>query len=111
VSVTPIGGWRAGEPRPGFGQQPIEVAALADACSRAYEATSDPRWLSAVQRCVAWFLGDNDSHLRMIDSTTGGGFDGLQEHDRNPNQGAESTLAMIGTLQHGRRWSDTAEAA
>lgn len=111
VSVTPIGGWRAGEPRPGFGQQPIEVAALADACCRAYEATGDPDWLAAVQRCVAWFLGDNDSRLRMIDSTTGGGFDGLQETDRNPNQGAESTLAMIGTLQHGRRWSEAAEAA
>ena len=35
LSVTPVGGWATGEPRPGFDQQPIEVAALADACARA----------------------------------------------------------------------------
>ena len=38
LSVVPVGGWAPGEPRPGFDQQPIEVAALADACARAYAA-------------------------------------------------------------------------
>ena len=33
-SFTPVGGWAPGEPRPGFDQQPIEAAAMADACAR-----------------------------------------------------------------------------
>jgi hypothetical protein len=39
----------------------------------------------------------------MWDPETGGGFDGLQEHGVNRNQGAESTLAVISTLQHAQR--------
>jgi hypothetical protein len=46
-----------------------------------------------------WFHGDNDASVSMIDDITGGGFDGLHSHGRNLNQGAESTLAMISTLQ------------
>jgi hypothetical protein len=36
----------------------------------------------------------------MIDPISGGGFDGLTRTGVNRNQGAESTLAMIATLQH-----------
>src|SRR5206468_6146131 len=35
LSVTPVGGSGPGARRPAFDQQPIEVAALADACARA----------------------------------------------------------------------------
>ena len=38
LSVTPVAGWGPGEPRPGFDQQPIEAAAIADACARALTA-------------------------------------------------------------------------
>ena len=38
------GAGRSGEPRPGFDQQPIEVAALAEACARAYQLTGDAAW-------------------------------------------------------------------
>lgn len=41
----------------------------------------------------------------MWDSTTGGGFDGLQADGVNLNQGTESTLAVISTLQRARRFS------
>ena len=34
---------------------------------------------------------------------TGGGSDGSTAHGRNQNQGAESTLALLSTLQHARR--------
>ncbi len=36
----------------------------------------------------------------MWDPTTGGAFDGLEEHGANLNQGTESTLALLATLQH-----------
>jgi hypothetical protein len=100
LSVTPVGGWSRGEARPGFDQQPIEVAALADGCARALRLTSDTRWAQAVDRAIGWFLGDNDVVTPLYDPTTGGGCDGLHAAGRNANQGAESTLAMVATLQH-----------
>jgi hypothetical protein len=103
LSVVPAGGWGPGETRPGFDQQPIEVAALADACARAAAVTGEKRWLSGVDMCVAWFLGDNDAKIPMLDERTGGGADGLGATSRNRNQGAESTLAMISVLQQGGR--------
>ncbi len=105
LSVVPAGGWSPGETRPGFEQQPIEVAALADACTRAAAVTGQRRWLSGVDMCVGWFLGDNDARIPMLDERTGGGADGLGPTSRNRNQGAESTLAMISVLQQGQRRS------
>jgi hypothetical protein len=103
LSLTPVGGWGPGEPRPGFDQQPIEAAALADACARAFDLTGAGRFAAGVERAVAWFLGDNDAHTTMLDLGTGGGYDGLERGGRNDNQGAESTIAMISTLQQGVR--------
>ncbi|MFL6073826.1 MAG: glycosyltransferase [Mycobacteriales bacterium] len=107
LSVTPAGGWQPPEPRPGFDQQPIEVAALADACARAYELTGDRWWLSGVRMCVAWFRGDNDSATPLHDTATGGSGDGLTPHGVSDNQGAESTLALISTFQQGQRMPRT----
>lgn len=99
LSVTPVGGWARGEVRPGYDQQPIEVAALADACARALALTGDPRWAAGLERCRTWFLGANDTGVMLLDVISGGGCDGLMEHGRNENQGAESTIALISTLQ------------
>jgi hypothetical protein len=100
LSVVPAGGWSLGEDRPGFDQQPIEVAAIADACMRAATVTGDSSWLAGVQLSVAWFMGDNDARIPLVDERTGGGCDGLSSTTRNRNQGAESTLAMISVMQH-----------
>jgi len=102
LSVTPAGGWQRGEPRPGFDQQPIEVTALAEACWRAFGLTGDGQWLTALERCVAWFLGANDCGLDLYDPVSGGGRDGLHVERVNENQGAESTLAVLATFQLGR---------
>jgi hypothetical protein len=103
LSVTPAHGWKVGEPRPGFDQQPIEVAAIADACARAFTLTGDPKWSDGVLRSAAWFLGDNDVHTALFDPASGGGCDGLERFGRNENQGAESTLAAISTFQQAHR--------
>ena len=103
LSVTPGGGSTPGAPRPAFDQQPIEVAALADACARAAAIEpTNPTWARGVARAVAWFLGDNDVSQVMWDPATGGGFDGLEVGGANRNQGTESTLALLATLQHAR---------
>jgi hypothetical protein len=99
LSVVPAGGRAAGDRRPGFDQQPIEVAALAEAAWTASRAAPDDRWTTLVSRCEAWFEGANDSRLPMRDSLTGGGHDGLEEGSVNLNQGAESTLAWLSTNQ------------
>ena len=54
-------------------------------------------------QCAAWFEGSNDAGIAMIDPVSGGGHDGLEADGRNENQGAESTLAMLSTLQHASR--------
>ena len=93
-------------PRPAFDQQPIEVAALADACARAATVDSDPMLATTASRPRRrGSTGDNDAAQPMWDPDTGGGFDGLQADGVNRNQGAESTLAVLSTLQHAQRFS------
>jgi hypothetical protein len=103
LSVVPVGGRGPGESITGFDQQPIEVASLADAAARALSITGDERWRRVVMMAAAWFEGANDSGVVLHDHLTGGGFDGLEARGRNENQGAESTLALLSTLQHARR--------
>jgi hypothetical protein len=50
-------------------------------------------------------MGDNDIDEPMWDPQTGGGYDGLHADRVNSNQGAESTLAVISTLQQAQRLS------
>lgn len=105
VSPAPVGGWALGQRRPGFDQQPIEVATIADACATAFAVTGDARWAEALHLTARWFLGENDTGIAMYDPETGGGYDGLTATGRNVNQGAESTLAALATLQHARTLS------
>jgi hypothetical protein len=93
------------DPVPGFDQQPIEVAALADAGGRAFALTGQQRWADGVDLALALFLGSNDSSTPLYDPISGGGCDGLERDGRNENQGAESTLALVSTMQQARRLS------
>jgi hypothetical protein len=105
LSPTPAAGRGPDDLRPAFDQQPIEVSTLADACARAAAIDARPIWPDAVLAAAAWFQGANDAGQLMWDPETGGGFDGLRADGVNRNQGAESTLAVLSTLQHARRFS------
>ena len=105
LSPTPVGGRGAEDARPGFDQQPIEVATLADACARAAVVDAGAIWPDGVRSAAAWFMGDNDAGQVMWDPETGGGYDGLHADGVNRNQGTESTLAVISTLQHAQHLS------
>lgn len=102
LSPTGVSGRGPGDTEAQFDQQPIEVAATADACSAAFSITGDTRWLAGVELAAAWFLGRNDAGLVMFDRTSGGAYDGLHRNRVNLNQGAESTLAYITTMQRAR---------
>jgi hypothetical protein len=103
LSFASAAGWAAGEHRPAFDQQPIEAAAMADACARAFDLTGDRTWLEPLRLAVGWFEGLNDVGVRMFDPATGGAFDGLEADGVNENQGAESTIAFVTTMQQAER--------
>ena len=103
LSVTPAAGSGAEDTSPGFVQEPVEVATLADACARAAAVDASSIWSAGVAAAAAWFLGANDAGDPMWDPDTGGGYDGLCADGVSRNQNAESTLAVISTLQHARR--------
>lgn len=100
LSPVPVAGAGRGDRAPAFDQQPIEAAALADACARAESVTGDAAWRRGVEMAIGWFTGNNDVGVSMSDPVTGGGYDGLTPSGPNLNQGAESTLALISTMQH-----------
>lgn len=109
-SVTGTGGRTVDNLGPQFDQQPIELAAIADAAARAFDVTGEPHWARTVQLAWEWFLGNNDSGVMMIDPDTGAGYDGLTATGRNENRGAESTLAALATQQCARRFEPAAAA-
>ncbi|HEX5729453.1 glycosyltransferase [Microbacterium sp.] len=104
LSVTGTDGRAPGDDGPLFDQQPIEPAAIGEACARAFEVTADPAWLAGVESAWGWFAGRNDAGIAMFDASAGGGFDGLHRESRNENRGAESTIAALMTRQLARRF-------
>jgi hypothetical protein len=108
LSVGYVGGAGPGDPGRGFDQQPIEVAAMADACARAATVDGSPRWPEGVRMAAAWFDGANDRQVRMWDVASSGGYDGLMDDGVNLNQGAESTLALLSTFQQAARFQPAA---
>ena len=96
-SFLPIGServYRAGEAKPLWDGQPIEVYATVAAALEAHRATGDASWLAAARRALAWLFGRNALGASLHDPETGGCRDGLHRDRVNANQGAESTLAL-----------------
>jgi glycosyltransferase involved in cell wall biosynthesis len=81
-----------------FDQQPIEAAAMVDACIEAFNCTRDEEWISYAYRCLNWYQGENDLGVALCDYATGGCQDGLETQGANENQGAESTLCWLMAL-------------
>ena len=54
---------------------------------------SDYRKKSLV--AFSWFLGNNHLHQIVYNPCTGGCYDGVEEHNVNLNQGAESTISYF----------------
>lgn len=102
LSIISHRGWMPGDALPAFDQQPIEIAALIDACVTAYDLTSDPVWLQRIDVGRRWFDGHNDQGIAMHDPSTGAGFDALTLDGRNENRGAESTIAFLTVDQRAR---------
>lgn len=96
LTVVGNAGWMTQSGRRArFDQQPIEAMCLVQAAAALAETDNAAEWQEVARRCYAWFLGENDLGLPMIDPATGGCFDGLTPSGTNPNQGGESLLAWL----------------
>jgi hypothetical protein len=102
--LSPIGNqwWPYGGQKPMFDQQPIEATGLLLAAEAAWLATGAGRYREAMEQAYAWFLGDNDLGLAVVDARRGAGYDGLTPSGVNSNQGAESTLMWLLALESTR---------
>ena len=81
-----------------FDQQPLEAAAMVDACIEAFNCTRDEEWITYAYRSLNWYQGENDLGVPLCDYATGGCRDGLEAQGANENQGAESTLCWLMAL-------------
>lgn len=96
----PIGNenWMTPEGKSEFDQQPLEAAAMVDACLKAWKITQDPVYFRCAGQAFDWFTGKNVLEVPVFDPVTGGCRDGLNPNGVNENQGAESTLAWLSSL-------------
>lgn len=83
-----------------FDQQPLEAAATIAACLAARTVDDDPAWRTEADRAFAWFLGENDLSIPLVDLETGACRDGLHPDRANENRGGESVVSwLIGLIQ------------
>ena len=96
IKVVSNRGWHhKGQEANTFGEQPIDVAYTILALGRFYDTFGDAKYLSKMQMAFDWFLGKNHLHQILYNPCTGGGYDGLEDHYVNLNQGAESTVSYL----------------
>ena len=96
--------WRRRRDGPGEGppvegdegdEQPVDAAALVEACVEAYRATGSLTWARRALDAFGWFEGRNRWGAVVYDEETGGCHDGVGPSGLNENEGAESTLAHL----------------
>jgi glycosyltransferase involved in cell wall biosynthesis len=93
-------GWHVrGGPKPRADEQATDAAAFVLAFRGAYLATGDRHHLQRMRESFAWFLGNNRLGVPLYDFATAGCHDGLGESEVNQNEGAESTVSFLMSLQ------------
>jgi glycosyltransferase involved in cell wall biosynthesis len=78
-----------------FGEQPVDVAYTIMTLSKFYDAFRDDEYRTKMETAFNWFLGNNRLNQIIYNPCTGGCYDGLEEHNVNLNQGAESTISYL----------------
>lgn len=78
-----------------YGEQPIEIAYTILALENFYKEHKNKVFLHKMRIAFNWFLGENHLNQIIYNPSTGGCYDGLEEHQVNLNQGAESTVSYL----------------
>jgi len=84
-----------GKEAPKFGEQPIDVSYTIMTLSLFYDKFGKKEYLDKMIHAFNWFLGENRLNQIVYNPCTGGCYDGLEEHNVNLNQGAESTVSYL----------------
>lgn len=77
------------------GEQPIDVAYTILALKKFYDVFGDKSYKYKMFKSFDWFLGHNFLNQIIYNPCTGGCRDGLEKHNVNLNQGAESTVSYL----------------
>jgi glycosyltransferase involved in cell wall biosynthesis len=77
------------------GQQAIDVAYTILALGKFYSVFNRIKYKKFMEISFSWFLGNNHLGQIIYNPCTGGCYDGLEAHNVNLNQGAESTLSYL----------------
>jgi hypothetical protein len=95
--ISPIGnkGWCTQTSRSQWDQQPLDVMKLALAVSEADKTLGQMTYRNVLEKCRAWYYGENDLGVPMVHAEEGSCYDGLTSSGPNLNQGAESTLSYL----------------
>lgn len=96
IEVISNRGWQhKGEEKNHFGEQPIEIAYTILALQTFYKTYKTDGYLDKMKVAFNWFMGENHLNQIIYNPVTGGCYDGLEEHQVNLNQGAESTVCYL----------------
>lgn len=98
IRFSPVGnrGWfKQGGAPARYDQQPIDAAAMVEACAAAWQVTGDAKYARRARKAFEWFLGNNLGQVELYDPVSGGCRDGLGEKGANRNQGGESTIMYL----------------
>ena len=101
VGTAGFGDWK--RPPRKFDQQPLEASATISACLAAWRADGDGAWRTDAMRAFAWFHGENDLAVPLVDADTGSCRDGLHPDRANENRGGESVVSYLLALSEIRQ--------
>ena len=77
------------------GEQPIDISYTILALKTFYEVFEEEDYAIKMENAFSWFLGNNPQNRTVYNPSTGGCYDGLELHNVNLNQGAESTVSYL----------------
>lgn len=95
---APIGqnGWyKKGEKKALYDQQVVDVADMILAANAGGKLTGKKEYFSKANQWWEWFFGNNILNISLIETTTGGCYDGITPKGTNLNQGAESIVCYL----------------
>lgn len=77
-----------------YDEQPLEASETTSVYIEAYLLTKKEGFIDKAKACFYWYLGKNSNSHPLMDSETGGCYDGIKYDRMNPNQGAESIISF-----------------
>lgn len=95
--ISNQGWWKKGmiSTKAAGGEQPIDVSYTIHALDRFYDVFKKDSYNRQMYSAFNWFLGKNHLNQIIYNPSTGGCYDGLEQHNVNLNQGAESTVSYL----------------